>query len=478
MPINSFLYPGAKFTPAYEVDNSCKFNGSDSYMHWTDTGGSGSRVQFSISLWCKKCSNGVFNPLVLGYQDGNNFTNLQFNASDQLQWYNETGNQIKGNLITNRLFRDCSAWYHILAIFDSGNGTAGNRMRLYVNGTEETSFATDANPDQNEDSWFNYQDKKVHLGYDTGDLGWAGSALAFNGYIAQFMLVDGTVLTPSDVGEFDSDSPTIWKPIDISSTSVGTNGAFLDFADSDNLGDNEGIAGEDWTEVNLAAADQATDTPTNNFCTMLPITKSTDATFSEGNLNVAYGTESTRRSAFGTMAVANGKWYWETTITATSQTSVEINLGISSTYNPELIGNALISTDGYSVSFFPSNGYLYIGNTQDESGLGNAAVNDIFGHALDMDAGTLQFYKNGSALGSANDITTSGSNVGELYPLFTPAVSCSSGDQTFTSSYNFGSPAVSISSGNADGNGYGNFEYAPPSGFLALCTKNLGSDGG
>ena len=94
-----------------------------------------------------------------------------------------------------------------------------------------------------------------------------------------------------------------------------------------------------------------------------------------------------------------------------------------------------------------------------------------------MDSGTLQFYKNGSTLGTALDITTSGSNVGELYPLFTPAVSCSSGDQTFTASYNFGSPAFSISSGNSDGNGYGNFEYSVPSGYYALNTKNLAEYG-
>jgi len=458
----------------YDVDNSCRFNGSDSYMHWTDTGGSGSRVQFSISLWCKKCSNGVFNPLVLGYQDGNNFTNLQFNASDQLQFYNETGNQIKGNLITNRLFRDPSAWYHILAIFDSGNGTAGNRMRLYVNGTEETSFATDANPDQNEDSWFNYQDKKVHLGYDTGDLGWAGSALAFNGYIAQFMLVDGTVLTPSDVGEFDSDSPTIWKPIDISSTSVGTNGAFLDFADSDNLGDNEGIAGEDWTEVNLDATDSATDTQTNNFCTMTPLNVfQYNFTFSEGNLTLA-NTDNNWNGASGTIAINKGKWYFEAKYTGSSNLQ-HFFVGFTGI----AAQNAADATRN-SVAFYNNDGGEVVVSDVSNSAsttadYGTFAQNDIIGVALDYDNELISFYKDDAAIVTDFDFGAA------TYPsglidgkLLSPYVGHYASSDI---ALNFGNPPFTISSGNADDNGYGNFEYDVPSGYYALCTKNLAEYG-
>jgi len=211
---------------------------------------------------------------------------------------------------------------------------------------------------------------------------------------------------------------------------------------------------------------------------MLPLTKSTDATLSEGNLNVTYGTASTRRAIFGSIVVTAGKWFCETKVIATSQTSVEMNLGISNTYNPEAIGNALISANGFTVSLFPSNGSLYIGSTRDEQGLGNLAVNDIIGMAINIDDGTLQFYKNGSALGSANDITTGDSDDGELYPGFTIANSCSSGGQTFTASHNFGSPAYSESGGNSDASGFGNFSMSVPSGFFSICTKNLAEYGG
>ena len=469
----------------YDVDNSCRFNGSDSYMHWTDTGGSGSRVQFSISLWCKKCSNGVFNPLVLGYQDGNNFTNLQFNASDQLQWYNETGNQIKGNLITNRLFRDPSAWYHILAVWDSGNGTAGNRMRLYVNGTEETSFATDANPDADEEAWFNYQDKKVHLGYDTGDLGWAGSALAFNGYIAQFMLVDGTVLTPSDVGEFDSDSPTIWKPIDISSTSVGTNGAFLDFADSDNLGDNEGIAGEDWTEVNLAAADQMVDTPTNNFPTASPIfewyytANIAMAALSEGNLK---SNPTSNQVQFCKVPFdMTGKVYFEAMPITQGYQVMGFGETLCAGASDTTDGNAGNYKDGINIYVNAGTEYLSIcvNGSYSNDGGDNVSISaeDIVQFAYDADTGK-------AWLGVNNTWHDSGDPANGTNPICTfPASTrdnmhpCGSGygaGDAFV--WNFGQNSsfagVKTAQGNQDGNDIGDFYYAPPSGFLALCSKN------
>jgi len=470
MPINSFLYPGAKVTPAYEVANSCRFeDASDAYLS-RSVSSSGNRRTWTWSAWVKRSniSQQYQNMMSMGSN------NIRINFSNQNIWvYDYNGSGFDFYLVTNAVYRDISAWMHIVVAVDTTQGTASNRVKLYINGVQETSFSTETYPSQNHDTEANTSGQNNVIGTAGDSLGNNG----FHGYMCEVVLIDGLQLDATSFGEFDSDSPTIWKPIDVSGLTFGTNGFYLDFEDSGDLGDDESGNGNDFTETNLAATDQSTDTCTNNFATMLPITKSTDATFSEGNLNVTYGTASTRRSAFGSVAVSSGKWYWETKITATSSTSVEINLGISSTYNPDLIGNALVSTNGYSVSFFPSNGSLYIGNTQDETSLGNVAVNDIIGHALDMDNGTLQFYKNGSALGSANDITTSGSNVGELYPLFTPAVSCSSGDQTFTASYNFGSPSYSISSGNSDGNGYGNFEYSVPSGFYSLTTKNLAEFG-
>jgi hypothetical protein len=455
----------------YNVANSCRFNDGSSDHLSRSISSTGNRRTYTISTWFKRGSTGANQKVITAGSAGTE-VGIQFFSGtndDALEIYQYSSSAYQFRLDTSALLRDTSAWYHLVVAIDTTQGTDSNRVKIYLNGSQITSFSTATYPSQNLDTLFNNSGTTNYIGF-------LGSHSAyFDGYMAETVLVDGQQLDATSFGEFDEDSG-IWKPKDVSGLTFGTNGFYLDYEDSSALG-NDAAGSNNFTVNNLTAIDQSTDTCTNNFATMLPITKSTDATFSEGNLNVTYGTASTRRSAFGSIAVSSGKWYWETKITATSSTSVEINLGISSTYNPDLIGNALISTNGYSVSFFPSNGSLYIGNTQDETSLGNVAVNDIIGHALDIDNGTLQFYKNGSALGSANDITTSGSNVGELYPLFTPAVSCSSGDQTFTASYNFGSPSHSISSGNADGNGHGNFEYAVPSGYYALNTKNLAEYG-
>jgi len=478
MPINSFLYP-APSTPtfAYNVANSLRFEDGSSDTLSRTPSSSGNRKTWTWSGWIKRSELGRTQNFFSAGTNNQNYTRIQFNSDDTIYIAHVDSASTTTEKSTTQKFRDTSAWMHIVWHIDTTQSTASNREKLYINGAQVTEFSTNTIPAEDYQSTMN-EDVAHYIGTQLG------SYEKCSCYFAEVVFIDGQALTPTSFGEFDSDSPNIWKPINVSGLTFGTNGFYLEFKQSGTSQNSSGLgadtSGNDhhFAVSNLTAIDQTVDTCTNNFATMLPITKSTDATFSEGNLNVTYGTASTRRSAFGSIAVSSGKWYWETKITATSSTSVEINLGISSTYNPDLIGNALVSTNGYSVSFFPSNGSLYIGNTQDETSLGNVAVNDIIGHALDMDNGTLQFYKNGSALGSANDITTSGSNVGELYPLFTPAVSCSSGDQTFTASYNFGSPEFSISSGNADANGHGNFEYAVPSGYFSLCTKNLAEFGG
>jgi len=457
----------------FDVANSCRFDdGSSDHMHKTP-GSAGSRIKWTLSVWLKRGALGQMPIFAVPGGDTNNYDEFYFNDSNKIQ-YSAMVSGTQYALRTKRMFRDPTAWMHLALIYDSNNGTAGDRMQLWVNGVrtaegdmEDTTFK-DA---QNYSSSIN-NDKIHYLGKVT-----TNTAGIFDGHMAQVVFQNNNADSPVDkFGEFDEDSG-IWKPINVSGLTLGTNGFYLDFEDSSNLG-NDKSGGTDLTEVNIDATNQSTDTCTNNFATMLPLTKSTDATLSEGNLNVTYGTATTRRAIFGSVVVTAGKWFCETKIIATSQTSVEMCLGISNTYDPEAIGNALVSNNGFTVSLFPSNGSLYIGTTRDEQGLGNLAVNDIIGMAINMDDGLLQFYKNGSALGSANDITTGDSDDGELYPGFTIANSCSSGGETFTASHNFGSPVYSESGGNSDASGFGNFSMSVPSGFFSICTKNLAEYGG
>ena len=465
------ILPANTLSSGFDVANSCRFDGSTAFMTKSPSS-NGSTSLGTISVWIKKSARTQYQTIFQSIDDGENYFRIRFRDDNRIDIQSDISNSTVLLKRTVRVFDDPSAWYHIVVKLKLDEGNNVDKVKLFVNGVQETSF-TDVTDLTSTSQQF------VGAGSDyaifVGKNG-AADDVYFGGYMAEFVYLDGVAADPTSFGEFDEDSPTIWKPIDVSGLTYGTNGFYLDFEDSSNLG-NDKNGGTDLSETGLAAVDQCTDTCTNNFCTLTNATKLTDATISEGNCNVTYGTASTRRAVFSTIAVFNGKWYCETKVTATSQTSVEMCLGISNTYNPEAIGNALVSNNGFTVSLFPANGSLYIGTTRDEQNLGNLAVNDIVGMAIDMDNGTLQFYKNGSALGSANDITTGDSDDGELYPGFTVANSCSSGGQTFTAAHNFGNPTHSLSSAVSDSNGFGSFEYAPPSGFYAICTKNLAQYG-
>ena len=451
---------------------SLRFNDGSSDYLTESVSSTSNRRTFTYSAWIKRSSLSdsgyprLFNPFV----NSANFFDIFFRNTDALNVYSQNADSNDMNLVTNKLFRDFSAWYHIVVAVDTTQGTDSNRVKLYVNGTQETSFSAATYPSQNTQFQVNLDTVTNVIGRNQ-----AGTDNYFDGYMSEVIFIDGQQLAPTSFGVANSDG--VWTPIIYSGT-YGTNGFNLQFEDAAALGTDSSPNGNTFTVNNLTSIDQSTDYPVVNFATANPLTLSTDATLSEGNLAITYGTASTRRAVFGTVAMFNGKWFWETKITATSQTAVEINLGISNTMNPELTGNALVSNNGFSVSYF-TGGYIYIGTTQSQTGLGNLAVNDVIGCALDLTANTIQFYKNGSTLGSAASLTsqTTGELGGGDSGGWTPAWSCSSGGQTFTAGVNFGSPPFAISSGNADGNGYGNFEYAVPSGFYAINTANLAEFG-
>ena len=486
MPINNFLLPGAKVTTAYSVANSCRFNDGDSpYMHKTCSSAFDTD-RFTISVWCKRGVLGIETRLVsCDDADGSDDDFLKFDANDNIEFTIYGSSSIVGRLITNAKYRDVSAWYHIVAVWDSANGTAGNRMRLYVNGTEVTSFSTDTNPSSGANATFGNTSHPIEIGRRGSN-----GTQYFDGYIAEVAVCDGQAYAASDFGEFDEDSPTIWKPKDVSGLTFGTNGFYLDYEDSANLG-NDANGGTDFTEVNLAAADQATDTPTNNFCTMNPLDNYYPAsTFSEGNCKVVQG-----GSAFAwnlsTIAVTAGKWYAEAKLTTSGTYAL---VGITDT-SPTSKTTKIIGSGAYDYSVYQYNGDLY-NNAGDNPANDDAnyaasyASGDIIGIALDITNSKIYFSKNGAwSDGSGSwDSSTFNASVGAV--TITAPASTNNGHYFFGSGdyesgsqptweWNFGGcPPNTISSGNSDENGYGNFEYAVPSGYLALCTKNLGSDGG
>ena len=443
----------------YAVDNSCRFDdGSSDYLSRTP-GVAGNTKKFTISFWVKRSALGTDQDIFHVYPGSGERSQILFRTDDTLQIELEAANTNK--LITTRLFRDVSAWYHIVVVYDSDNGTAGNRVILYVNGVRETSFSTETYPSSGVTSGINTTTQHEISSYNA-------SGYYFDGYLSEFNFIDGQALAPSDFGEFDSDTG-IWKPIAYTGT-YGTNGFYLEFKDSSALGDDTSGNTNDWTVNNLTSIDQTTDTPTNNFATMNPLDKTpfgTSITYSDGNTTTtaSAGTDWTTRYSFSSLAITQGKWYAECKVG---------NVGVSNQFYVGVIKDRQTASISTSLGGI-ANGYGYYANTGNIVNNGvdlstsgaSYTTNNIIGMALDLDNGTLDFYKDGVAQGDQ----VTGLDTSALWQFANNAY------QNAIWNWNFGNPPFAITTGNEDANGYGNFEHEVPSGYYALCTKNLAEYG-
>ena len=445
----------------YEVANSLRFNRADSSKLIKQPSSVGNGYKGTLSVWIKRSGIGTAQQII--GQQSSGYARMYINSSDQLRIYgNSSAENNEFDLKTNRLFRDVSAWYHIVFAWDNTQSTASLRNKIFVNGVQETSFATET---------YNAQNAQIGGGFfvNSNNLGISSTSSSdfFDGYMAEVVGIEGTTYDATSFGEFNSDSPTIWQPIDVSGLTFGTNGFYLDFEDSSNLG-NDANGGTDFTETNLAATDQSTDTCTNNFATLNPLVKAPSSiTFSEGNLKAVHPGSWTGVPA--TIGVQSGRWYWECKITTGNSANTftgicveDINFNDSTVYD-----------ETGMITYF-ANGRKTVDGTETASFFSSLATNDIVGVALDLDSGTrtVTFTKNGSASGSAVNLTSNFDN-----KFIFPVGIGNSSSATANWEFNFGSPPYSISSGNSDGNGYGNFEYSVPSGYYALNTKNLAEFG-
>jgi|TARA_R100001463_G_scaffold114505_2_gene169717 hypothetical protein len=447
----------------YDVANSCRFDdGSSDNLTRTQTNDS-SNTKFNFSVWIKRCNLGA-SQVLYATQSGSDEARVEFNSSDQLFWYKYNGSSFQWSLQTNRVFRDVSAWYHINLKYDSTQGTSSNRLKMYINGVEETSFSQSGYPSSSENSNF-FQGATAYLGCSENTAGF------FDGYMSEYVILQGQALEPTSFGEFDEDSPNIWKPKDVSGLTFGTNGFYLDFEDSSALGNDVSGNNNDFTVNNLTATDQSTDTCTNNFATMNPLAITYSAnTFSEGNLKITTisGASSYNQATIG---VSSGKWFWEVKYVSDTDGGADYaRIGIADIDPPGTGG--LGEVEG--IAYEAINGRKKLRGSQSTYG-DTYAPGDIIGVALNLDDNELTFYKNGVAQnsGTAIDISSYTPKTGFWHPAF----NYDDGSHSGVFEANFGSPSFSISSGNADGNGYGNFEYAVPSGFFSLCTKNLAEHG-
>ena len=453
-----FPIAGGTQDTGYEISNSLRFDDGDSpKLTFTPSSAvTSERKTFTISWWVKRSAdfgttgfmwemggNDNANERIIARFDGNNRLNV-----------NDSSTAFR---IPNRLFRDPSAWYHIVVAFDTTDSTADNRVKVYVNGVQETSFLTSNNPGQNDVKGFSHNSEHT-IGRTNIDNGFS-----FDGYMAEFHAVGGSQLDPTSFGKFNENG--VWIPKKYTG-SHGTNGFYLEFKQTGTSANSSGIgadtSGNDnhLTPSNLASTDITTDTPQNNFAIYNAVDTSSNITLTEGN---TVATANTNHSASRvTIGLRNGKWYWENKIVSDSGGPA---VGIMAANAP--LADQLNSTPS---RFYRDSGQKF--SDSSASSYGNTfTTNDIIGVALDLDNGAIYFYKNGTAENSGTAaftdlLTATTEHWLPAVKLYNEAISI-----------NFGNPSHSISSGNADANGYGNFEYAPPSGYYAICTKNLAEFG-
>jgi hypothetical protein len=460
--------------PQITIANACRFDdGSSDYFDKSSYATSTSTKQFTWSCWFKigeTPARGRFFDFWKGSGSGFSYSNaLFFTSSNELGI--GSGDDSNGRIITNRVFRDPSAWYHVVAVYDSPNSTAADRLRLYVNGERETSFSASVDATQNWDyQAFTSNHGGIGTYYDKST-----STEFFDGYMAEVIFIDGQALDQTSFGVFNTVS-NIWEPRGYAGT-YGNNGFRLDFANSSALGNDVSGNDNDFTANNLTSIDQATDTCSNNFATMNPLhfgsASVSNAPLSNGN-NTFTSNESSGVYPyyFSTMAVSQGKWYAEFKYVSSDSATAGIGNGVADQYS----GN-----NAYDYSYY-YDGRLYNNGSGESTGYSAISNNDILGCALDLDNNKIYFHINGSYQASGDpanntggkSITAAASNGTGVYHF---EVGDSGSTSPTTIECNFGSPPYTISSGNADANGFGNFEYSVPSGYFSLCTKNLAEFG-
>ena len=483
----SFILPGNSASGEYEVANSCRFNDGSSDNLVRTNASATNNTKYTYSVWVKRATLGTNQSILYNWYDGSNHAYIFFATDDKLALYDQLGGTDNINMKTSAVFRDVSAWYNIVVKVDTTESTQADRVRVFINGVEDSIGTRSAQPGSS-----------ASLGMKTNSLSNYMAISSFvnnssnylDGYIAEAVYIDGQALDPTSFGEFDEDSPNIWKPIDVSGLTFGNNGFYLDFEDSSSLG-NDAAGSNNFTVNNLTSIDQSTDTCTNNFATLNPLTIVAGAslTLSEGNLT--FNGTSTDAGAKATFGVSSGKWYWEVKTKLSDDNSSGSDRILVATENVRQITSATDpnsqgiwgiqsrSGSGATLNSF-TNGTFSNGNSG-STGFNNGT---IIGVALDADNGKLYFHKDGTytdlsgntgdpANGTNPTFTGLPTDGTLLFPYFENRPNV-----TPSSQVNFGgTQSFSISSGNSDGNGYGNFEYSVPSGYYALNTKNLAEYG-
>ena len=440
------------------IERSLRFNRSDSAYLSRALGSPTSDTKASVSVWLKRTAVSTDNSFFDNYQGTNDRLTISLVSStdgDALGVYQRDSSGIVCNLLTTQKFRDPSSWYHILVAFDTTQGTAADRVKIYVNGTQVTSFSSSTYFSQN-------HNLRAGSGYTTNVGRYGAGSNYFGGYLAEFNYIDGQQVSPTDVG-FTDGQTGIWMPRRYEET-YGNNGFRLAFDDNSStsaLGIDSSPNGNDLTPNNFSVTagtgnDSLEDTPSNNFCTLNSVNGDSNTALSEGNLK-AVGSTSTNYSFFtrGTIAQSSGKWYYEVEYVS--------NAGGTNSHLPAIgwARTTLRATDNVTVSgglcYRPAaTDYIDLNGSDTSNDKPATSTGNVIQVAIDLDAGKIWFGNGGTFFESGNPSTGANANITFTGGAETLTPFVRSLSSTFI--FNFGQRA---------------FSYTPPTGYKTLCTKNL-----
>jgi len=446
-------------TSGYTIPYSLRFRAANSAYMSRSFGTPTSNIKWTWSGWIKRGALGT--QLVFNGGDGssNNFFSVQFTAGDLIQIAQISGGAYNLQMTTSAVFRDPSAWYHIVIVYDSANATSTDRVQIYINNSRQNvSYTTGPFGSSTACQW--NVNARTHylrrLDY---------SAIYGDMYSAEENFIDGQALTPSSFGQTDA-TTGVWVPKKYSGT-YGNNGFYLKFADASAataaaIGKDSSGNGNNWTPSGISVTsgvtfDQMLDTPTLNYCTGNPLSRHTTNTynFTNGNLEVEmFDSSNVQIQTRMSMGVSSGKWYWEATLVSYSIYQPSLGVAADNILNGNYVGGTALQWGVYG-----PNGDKY--NNGVFTAYGSAATtNDVVQIALDMDNGKIWWGKNGTWFASGNP--ASGTNAAftnlagnTVLPAMGVGGTTNAGGKY---AFNFGQRA---------------FAYTPPTGFKALNTANL-----
>jgi hypothetical protein len=442
---NPFFIAGKK---AYEVERSLRFNDADSAYLTRTPSSAGDRRTWTWSGWVKR-ANADTNMNLFSVRESASVRTI-IRLTDGLDFLDD---DINFRLKTNQVFRDPSAWYHFVIVSNTTDSTSSNRLKVYLNGEQITSFSTSTYPSQNYEGQINntYAHSLGREGAQDNDY--------LDGYMAEVNFVDGQAYDPSYFGKTDPVTGQ-WNPKKYVG-SYGTNGFYLNFSDNSGttattLGKDSSGNGNNFTPNNFAVSDAVKDSPTNNFATLNAVDFN-GGSLLEGNLKQD---NSGATNTSGTFGMQSGKWYWE--IYFNSSSGGVFGVGIGESRKGSAL-NDLTRHYGYS-----TNGQFYTTVNGSSTAVGYGATlsaGDILSVKFNADTREIDFLKNNSSQGYTVTLAD-----GFLYLA---GFHANNSDITVNFGQDSTFAGATSSGGNTDGSGQGDFKYSVPSGYKALCSANL-----